>query len=84
MPQGAQPDAVTPFVFPVTGAAVRVTSQDGEPWSVAKDVFDALGAKTKDLPVILDEDEADVHSMDTLGRMQRITAPARIRHTLHF
>ena len=27
----------------MTGAAVRVTTQDGEPWFVAKDVCDALG-----------------------------------------
>jgi prophage antirepressor-like protein len=68
----SQPDAVTPFVFPVTGAAVRVTAQDGEPWFVAKDVCDALGIGSGNLSRDLDADEQGVIHLMTPGGKQEI------------
>ena len=45
---------------------VRIVEKGGEPWFVAKDVCDilALGNPRSSI-ALLDEDERDVHSMDT-------------------
>ena len=50
---------------------VRVSTQDGEPWFVAKDVCDALGiSKYRDAVSRLDADERGSVLVDTLGGAQ--------------
>ena len=54
---------------------VRVSTQDGEPWFVAKDVCDALGiAKYRDAVSRLDPDERGSVLVDTLGGAQEASA----------
>lgn len=51
-----------PFNF--NSNAVRVINQGGNAWFVASDVSDALGYRNaNDMTRVLDEDEADTHSM---------------------
>ena len=54
---------------------VRVSTRDGEPWFVAKDVCDALGiAKYRDAVSRLDPDERGSVLVDTLGGAQEASA----------
>ena len=66
--------AVTPFTFPATGAAVRVVTIEGEPWFVAADVCAVLGlARQQDSTRHLDDDEKGECSVDTpSGRQQMV------------
>lgn len=53
---------------------VRVVIRNGNPWFVAKDVCDILEmGNPRSSLALLDEDEKDVHSMDTPGGKQEMT-----------
>lgn len=52
---------------------IRALTIDNEPWFVAKDVCDALGlSNPRSSIALLDDDEKDVHTMDTLGGEQEL------------
>lgn len=54
--------------------AVRIVIRNGNPWFVAKDVCDILElGNSRSSLALLDEDEKDVHSMDTPGGKQEMT-----------
>lgn len=55
----------------MTGAVVRVTTQDGEPWFVAKDVREALGLETGNLQRVLDENERMTIDKRVIGILER-------------
>ena len=62
------------FREPVSGAILRGLMRDGEPWFVAKDVAQILElGNPRTSLALLDEDEKDVHSMDTLGGKQEMS-----------
>lgn len=51
--------------------SVRVITKKGEPWFVAKDVCDCLGLSNPWTSLaLLDADEKDLHSVETLGGFQ--------------
>lgn len=53
---------------------VRVVSKGNEPWFILKDVCEALGIENyRNVVSRLDEDEKDVHVMDTPGGKQNMT-----------
>lgn len=55
--------------------SVRVVDLDGEPWFVASDVAKALDlGNPRSSVALLDDDEKGVHSVDTPGGVQRMTA----------
>lgn len=59
--------------FTFNSQAVRTITKDGEPWFVAKDVCDVLEIENhRNVLARLDDDEKDVHSMDTLGGRQEV------------
>lgn len=63
-----------PEIFNFQRTPIRVVMQEGEPWWVANDVCRVLGiANPKTSLALLDEDEKGVHSMDSLGGIQRMT-----------
>lgn len=65
--------AVTPFTFPTTGAAVRVVTIEGDPWFVAADVAAVLGLGNRHSSLaLLDEDEKGLHSVETPGGPQQV------------
>ena len=55
--------------------AVRVVDVNGEPWFVAKDVCCVLGIEWKGSATMgpLDDDEKDVHTIDTPGGAQEMS-----------
>lgn len=54
--------------------SLRVVERKVQPWFVAKDVCDILElGNPRSSLALLDEDEKDVHSMDTLGGKQEMT-----------
>ena len=62
-------------IFNHLGNDIRVTTtEDGEPWFVAKDVCAILGlSNPRTSLALLDEDEKGVHTMDTPGGKQELT-----------
>jgi prophage antirepressor-like protein len=61
-------------VFNYGSKPVRITMRDGEPWFVAKDVCDVLEiANSRSSLSLLEDDEKDVHNMDTPGGNQEMT-----------
>jgi prophage antirepressor-like protein len=63
---------IIPFCF--EAQSVRVVSNNGDPWFVAKDVCEILGYKNprQVLSTHLDEDEKGVQILDTLGGNQEL------------
>lgn len=61
-------------IFNYEGSTVRTVLKNGNPWWVLKDVCSALEIEnSRNVTARLDEDEKDVHSMDTLGGRQEVT-----------
>lgn len=57
-----------PIVFQFQSQSVRTIVIEGNPWFVAKDVCDVLDhGNHRQVLTRLDDDEKDVHIMDTLG-----------------
>lgn len=52
---------------------IRFIEKDGEWWAVAKDVAEALGYQlTTNMTRLLDENDKDIHKMNTLGGNQEL------------
>jgi prophage antirepressor-like protein len=63
---------IIPFSF--EAHAVRVITQDAQPWFVLSDVCDVLEiANSRNVIDRLDEDEKGVHTVDTLGGPQEMS-----------
>lgn len=60
-------------VFDFKGQSVRSVMVDGAPWWVAKDVLEVLGLDTSHGVRDLEDDEKDLHIMETLGGKQEMT-----------
>lgn len=61
-------------VFTFEEREVRVVDRDGAPWWVAKDVCEVLGLGNPRTSIaLLEDDEKDVHIMDSLGGSQEMT-----------
>jgi len=60
-------------VFNFKGQRVRSVMVDGNPWWVAKDVLEVLGLDTSHGVRDLEDDEKDLHIMETLGGKQEMT-----------
>jgi len=61
-------------IFNYEGSTVRTVLRDGAPWWVLKDVCSALEIEnSRNVTARLDEDEKDVHSVDTPGGRQEVT-----------
>ncbi len=66
--------AAAPTVFHFTSHSLRVVMRDSEPWFVAADVCDALSIdNNRNATARLDDDERDVHTMDTPSGTQQMT-----------
>ena len=60
-------------IFNYENANVRTTVRNGEIWFVLKDVCDVLSIQNyRNVSAKLEDDEKDVHQMDTLGGRQKI------------
>ena len=60
-------------IFNYENANVRTTVRNGEIWFVLKDVCDVLSIQNyRNVSAKLEDDEKDVHQMDTLGGLQKI------------
>jgi len=69
--------------FNFDGNNVRVITINGDPWWVLKDVCDVLGIDNqRNVAAILEDDEKDVHLVDTLGGDQSFLCHETIRDTV--
>lgn len=60
-------------IFSYEGNEVRTIQKDGQPWLVLKDVCGALRIENyRNVAARLDDDEKDVHLVDTLGGKQEM------------
>ena len=66
-------NAVTPFMFPVTGQPVRVVTHDGDPWFVASDVAKVLGYREPGLAIRTHCKGGAKHTILTSGGPQTLT-----------
>ena len=61
--------------FDFENLPIRIVKRGEEPWFVLADVCAVLGVENpRNVAARLDEDEKDVHTIDTLGGMQKVTA----------
>lgn len=59
------PTSLSVFSF-APGMDLRVIDREGSPWFIAKDVCDVLAIHTRDVRKVLDRDEVDELSVDSV------------------
>lgn len=71
--EGGTSKELAPFEFPFTGQEVRAFLINGAPWFVALDACAILAlGNSRSAVATLDEDERDVHTVDTPGGPQQM------------
>jgi anti-repressor protein len=67
--KGKPMQEMIPFTY--EGTPMRTVVVESEPWFVSMDALDILGLHRSSLTA-LDDDEKGVHTVDTLGGVQRV------------